>query len=161
MSENERLVVQHQRCGELALEARDVIEIVNIAGFAQLTRFALVEHADASPFAWLAALDDTGVAFAVTDPALFFPKYAPEWKPSQLALVGAAKPEDLALLVVITAREASLTANLAAPIVIDGRRRRGAQTILDGEWPVNEPIAGMRSDERSPAWRQIESKPHK
>jgi flagellar assembly factor FliW len=160
MSETERLVVHH-RCGELALAPSDVIEIANIAGFSQLTRFALVEHADASPFAWLAALDDAAVAFAVTDPTLFFADYKPEWKPSQLAPIGAKSAADLAVLVVVTAREASLTANLAAPVVVDGRQRRGAQTILDGDWPVSEPIVGIRPGERRPAWRQIESKPHR
>ncbi len=155
------IVVKHRRCGEMSINAEDVLEISEIAGFPQLRRFVLVEHGTRSPFAWLASLDDTSLAFAVTDPTLFFPTYRPQWKRDRLSGLGIESAADAAVLVVVTAREEGITANLAAPIVVATAQRCGIQTILDGEWPIAEPIQQSRPDDESPAWRQIESKPHK
>jgi len=99
-------------------------------------------------------LDEVGVLFTlrsvpggasdvrlfVVSPSATFPDYAPRldagtlgWEPD---------PERTALLVVAhpATQAGGPTANLLAPIVVDGRTGRATQVVLDGDWPLRAPL---------------------
>jgi flagellar assembly factor FliW len=101
-----------------------------LVGFADARRFALLEptHPD-TPFRYLLCVDRPELAFLVCDPEPFFPGYT-----ATLPVPAGTAAEDVAALVLVTVPEdaGAMTANLLAPLVLDGRTRTGRQTILDG-----------------------------
>lgn len=121
-----------------------VIEFIEtIAGFPDQRRFALVQlEADGVLYS-LRSLDDPGLRFLVIPPMSFFPAYAPAIDASEVAMLGAATPEELLLLVVLRAGDSlhSTTANLKAPIVVNAHTRQACQLILDNDdLAVDEPL---------------------
>ena len=77
-------------------------------------------------------MDDSELRFLVVPPAPFFPDYAPEIGDDMLELLGRPDPDQLLLLLVVTAGESATSANLLAPIVIDQQSRRAVQVVLSG-----------------------------
>jgi len=104
----------------------------------------------------LSVLDDAGVLYAMrstTEPAVrlflvrpeaFFADYRPELPDDLLGELGAARPQDVAVLVVVTpgGDGEAPTANLPAPVVAHLGTGRAAQVVLDGTpWPLRAPLA--------------------
>jgi flagellar assembly factor FliW len=121
-----------------------VIEFVApMPGFPQLRRFALVRMDDAGMLYSLTSLEAADVRFLVAPPAPFFPEYAVDVDDEALDALGAREPDELLILLVITAGEAAAdaTANLLAPIVVAQRSRRAVQLILTRTGlPVRAPL---------------------
>lgn len=84
------------------------------------------------PFEWLQCVDEPAVAFLVTDPARFFPDYAVELGPDDLAAIELAGVAAGELRCVVTVPEplAAMTANLLGPLVLNRQRRLGMQLVL-------------------------------
>ena len=104
-----------------------------LPGFESIERYALIPHSGESPFLWLQAVDAPEPAFVVTDPRLYKRDYAPALPPKVLKELGAADPDKLAILAIISIPHDApeqATANLMAPLVINPVTRRGTQVIL-------------------------------
>lgn len=101
-----------------------------LLGFAQNTRFCLLEPGDDACFFWLQSLDDPSLAFVVTDPSLFIPEYAVPIRPEQMSELGMARLEDAQVFVVVNKVGDSLTGNLQGPLVINTVNRTGEQLIV-------------------------------
>lgn len=113
-----------------------------IPGFPRHRRFVVLERRQERPLRWLQAVDDPDLAFAVADPALLLPDYAPEFNTADLELLqlkDAGEAQLLAILVLDPVPE-KITANLRAPVVINPERKLGAQVILGEEWPDKHPL---------------------
>jgi flagellar assembly factor FliW len=132
------LTVTSTRFGTLEIHASDVIEfpagLIGLGG----TRFAVVEHAPDSAFAWLQSVEDGNLALPVTDPWQFFPDYAIELSDEDTERLGST--ETSVLVTVRTGSELSdFSANLRAPIVI--ANGRGFQMINEApDAPVRAPL---------------------
>ncbi len=103
-----------------------------LPGFEGLRRFALARWgADDSPYSRLVALDQPETAFLVAPPDEFFDDYDVELSDEDAALIELADPADALVLVVITVtdRPEEASANLLGPIVLNTRRRLGAQVV--------------------------------
>lgn len=92
---------------------------------------------------WLQDVTDPDLAFLTIVPWTAYPDYDIDIDAEEL---GAADPDDLCVLAIVTARRGDggvrLTSNLLAPVVIDTKRRIGKQLILpDSDWPVQAPLA--------------------
>jgi flagellar assembly factor FliW len=119
-----------------------------LPGFPGLTRFALVrldEGADDEDCAVfeLRSLEVPDVRFLVGIPTAFFPDYAFDLDDAATADLALEAADDALVLVVLTvgADSASTTANLLAPVVVNGRTRSAAQVILSGSaWPVRAAV---------------------
>lgn len=122
-----------------------IIEFVTpMPGFPEHRRFVLARIDGTDLLYALRAVDDPEVRFLVAPPAPFFPDYAPVIDDSSLALLQAADPRELLVLLVLNVRQAAeqATANLLAPIVVDQQTRRAAQVVLAGsELPIRAPLA--------------------
>ena len=121
-----------------------VIDMVKpMPGFPDDQRFVLVQvGGDGFLFA-LTSLDSPELRFLVTPPVPYFPDYAPPIGAEILELLGEADPDRLLILLIVTAGDsmATTTANLMAPIVLDGDRRRAVQLVLSGSGlPVRQPL---------------------
>ena len=115
-----------------------------------------------SAFLWLVSLDDPELAFAVTDPRTIFPGYCPKVDAQARARVEAEEHDELEILAVATVRDGEATLNLAAPVVVNPRSRRGAQVVLEDEAVSARTPLPAAPREETPAARpdaQIESKP--
>jgi flagellar assembly factor FliW len=135
------------RFGEIEVdETRAVSFPRGLIGFTDATRFALLEPRGPGSVAWLQSLDVPELAFPVMDGASFGPAY-PEPGPEKLANDAGLGSEELAVLVVVAARERSrLVANLLAPLVIDLEKRVGAQVVLDHRrYSAAAPVAGTEA----------------
>jgi len=117
-----------------------VIEFVSpMPGFPKHRDFVLVQMDDAGVLYSLRSVIDPELRFLVVPPAPFFPDYAPEVPDEDIELLGVSDPDQLLLLLVITAGEtaAGSTANQLAPIIIDQSTRRALQVVLTGsDFPV-------------------------
>jgi flagellar assembly factor FliW len=133
-----------------------------LSGFDELTRFALVRLGsedgegdgddtpppglvDASAVLYeLRSIEAPDVSFVVAVPGAFFPDYTVELDDASCELLGLEASDDALVLVILTvgADVAHTTANLLAPVVINGRTREASQVILSGsDWPVRAAVA--------------------
>jgi flagellar assembly factor FliW len=127
--------------------AADEIELptieftVPLPGFPDHREFVLVRLDEAGLLYALQAVRDKDLRFLVVPPAPFFPDYAPEVDDETLELLGRPEADQLLLLLVVTAAEARVTANLLAPIILDQGNRRAIQVVLTGSGlSVREPF---------------------
>lgn len=126
--------------GEIDVDPSRIIDMPGgIPGFEHLRRYVLLTHRENHPFLWLQAVDDGRIAFVVVNPFLFQVSYEPEIPDDVVRKLSIGKEEDVVVLVIVTIRKDPfrLTANLRAPIVVNGKNRRGMQVILeDHEYPI-------------------------
>ena len=171
MSESERVQIETSRFGTIEASAEEWIEFPGIPGFAAAKRFVLRGHDQGALFAWLVSLDVPDLAFVVTNPWEFFADYDPPVEPSQLQSLGVEAPEDLDFLVIVTLQDGQPTLNLAAPVVLNARTRKGVQVVLDrGGYSARQPLPEPKpAESESPSdsaeipgdSAQIESKPQR
>jgi|UniRef100_A0A7C5AKH7 flagellar assembly factor FliW len=105
-----------------------------LLGFGQYHRYILIEHQRESPFLWLQCLDNPDLAFVVTDPLCLLPEYRPPQLARVIEEMKPESPEDMKILVILTippGRPQEMTANLMGPVVIDLKRRRGRQIVVE------------------------------
>ncbi len=147
--------VKHGRVGAFQVREGDLLHFRGLPGFPDARRFALLRHDERSlpeqPFSWLACVDDSDLAFAVTDPNAFSPDYDPRLPPGVLTELDAPDRESLTILAIANLATEPPRLNLAAPLVLNLANRQGAQVILEDE-ALPSAAKGSRAD-------QIESKP--
>ena len=115
-----------------------------LLGFPQAKAYCLLEPGEDACFFWLQSLDDPGLAFVVTDPALFVTDYSVPVRPEQLADMGLARLEDAQVFVIVNKVDQTLTGNLQGPLVINTRSRVGQQIVLtDKKWTCRQPLVRL------------------
>jgi flagellar assembly factor FliW len=128
----------------LVYSKEDIITFPSgVPGFEKNKSFVLVSIPDYVPFEWLVCVDGSPLRFAVINPLMFKPDYAPKIQKEQLEEMGFIKPEDVLLFVIVTINENPLesTANLVGPILVNKTRRIGKQVIIeDDQYTTQEPI---------------------
>jgi flagellar assembly factor FliW len=120
----------------LVYAKEDIISFpAGIPGFETSKEFVLVSIPDYVPFEWLVSIDGTRLRFAIINPMLFLPDYAPALLKEQLLELEIEKPEDVLLYTIVTIRENPLesTANLVGPLIINRQKRVGKQVIVDDD----------------------------
>jgi flagellar assembly factor FliW len=102
-----------------------------LIGFPDYHRFVLIQHTD--KFSWLQSVDDPGLAFLVVDSVEFGESYCRRIIPSPSDESIIPPGEEWACLVIVTIRSDPLlsTANVRAPLLVNGNTRRGVQIIID------------------------------
>jgi flagellar assembly factor FliW len=156
MTTSGRVAIESARFGAIELETSQLIHFDGLPGFPDLRRLAVLQHDRESPFGWLLSLERPELAFPVTDPRQFFPDYRPALEPGHLRALDAEPADELEWLVIGRIAEGTVSLNLAAPVVINPRNRRGVQAILEpGRFSIREPLPAASA---SPA-AQTESRP--
>jgi flagellar assembly factor FliW len=158
MTTSGRVAIESARFGAIELETSQLIHFDGLPGFPELRRLAVLQHDRESPFGWLLSLERPELAFPVTDPRQFFPDYRPVLEPGHLRALDAEPADELEWLVIGRIAEGSVSLNLAAPLVINPRSRRGLQAILEpGRFSIREPLPLPAAPASPPA--QTESRP--
>jgi flagellar assembly factor FliW len=106
---------------------------------------AIIAAADADAVLFeLRCVEKPELSFLVGVPRAFFPDYSIELDDQSCDDLQLKEPSDALVLVIMSAGSdpSATTANLLAPVVINGRTRQAAQVILTGtNWPVRATIA--------------------
>ncbi len=109
-------------------------------GFEQCKRFCLLQDSEiGNHIAWLQSLDDPDLCFVLFDPSGLAPYYAPVLPDNIDELVGDGQLECW-VIAVVPQDFLDTTVNLKSPIILNVHRRRGAQIILNQEYPVRFPL---------------------
>lgn len=125
-------------------ESRAITMKGTILGFDKLHRYILMLQEPGNPLCWLQSLEDGAVAFVVIDPCVIRSDYRPKIHAADQALLGISREEEMCLLCIVTIRSHPLavTANLRAPLVINGEKRLGSQIVLEDEdYPIRYEIS--------------------
>ncbi len=114
-----------------------------LVGFPALTRFRLYEPSDGYPLKFLQSEDDPKISFVCMDPAGIKPDYAFGLSDEDAALLALEAPGDAFILslVVIPEDPRRMTVNLAGPLVVNAKSRKGVQVVLSAEdFPLQFPV---------------------
>ncbi len=128
--------VRTTRFGTVDIAEDRVIEFPKgLLGFSGQRRYCLLQPNDDAAFYWLQSLEDAGLAFVVTDPALFFQDYSAPIRPEQMQDLSLSRLEDAQVFVIVNKVGDALTANLQGPLVVNTVNRTGEQLVLaDRRW---------------------------
>ncbi len=146
--------VQTSRFGEVEVADDRVIEFPQgLLGFGERSRYCLLRPSEEGCFLWLQSVDDAGLAFVVTDPALFLEGYEVPIRSEQAESLRLRDLSDAQVLVIVNKVGGVLTGNLQGPLVVNTVGMIGEQFVLaDKRWttrhelmrlgqgPVEEPL---------------------
>jgi flagellar assembly factor FliW len=123
--------------GELDYSTEDVFQFPEgIPAFEDQTAFVFLDQPQTHPLIFMQDLGDPGLCFITVPVLVADPTYRPDLSPEDLALLGLS-PEpppqigsDILCLTLVTVSEhADPTVNLASPVVLNLRNRKGVQVI--------------------------------
>lgn len=127
------MIVKTSRFGELKVEKEDILGFEEgILGFEHLKRFFIVDPGDDTLILWLQSIEDPSVAFPIVEPRIFKPDYVVQLLPSELARLKleSLKTAKIYSILTIPKDVSAMSANLKAPIVINGDTNEAKQVVL-------------------------------
>ncbi len=134
--------------GTLEIDEDKIITFADgIPGFEELTRFIVVILDQTKPFFWLQAIDED-ISLPLISPFDILKDYSPVVDDAVFADLGLENEEDLLVLAVsvIPPEVTRMTANLAAPILINIAANVGRQVLIEGgEYQIRQPIFDLVS----------------
>ncbi|MFI4882744.1 MAG: flagellar assembly protein FliW [Phycisphaerales bacterium JB064] len=123
-----------------------------LLGFPDHRRYCLLEPGEDACFFWLQSVDEPGLAFVVTDPALFFKEYEVPIRPEQAESLTIEKVEDAQVFVIVNKVGEVLTANLQGPLLINTLNLTGQQLVLaDKRWSTRHTLMQVGVDQKQAA----------
>jgi flagellar assembly factor FliW len=138
------LKIVTKRFGELDASESEIWTLIEaLPGLPDLGEFVLLEPDDDYPVVWLQAVSDDKTCLPLISTFDLMPDYSFDIDESSGKELAIDSPEDLLVftVLVIPAEMSEMTANLAAPILVNKITRRAKQVILDNaEYPVRYPV---------------------
>lgn len=128
--------VETTRFGTLEVDESTLISMPGgMLGFESCTRFLLLQHRAGSDFRWFQSAEEPAVAFFVVDPITHFANYEVEISDADAEKLHLTNSDDAAVLVILTVSNGGkdISANLAAPIIINSKEQIAAQVVLLNE----------------------------
>lgn len=134
-----------KRFGTVNYDKTDVIWMVRgFLGFEDLKRFTIISLSGQEPFKWYQSIENPDIAFLIIDPLFFKPDYVVEVNPKDIGILGAKKPEDINLYVLVSIPKGKpelMSANLKGPVAINLENNQGAQLILsDSSYDIDHSV---------------------
>jgi len=117
-----------------------------IPGFPNETKFTLLPLPDLTNMSVMQSVTTPGLAFVVADPYTLFSPYEFAVDDNTVEELEIASPEDVSALVILTVQDPfeKSTANLQAPIVMNMKKNKGKQVILNDEkYKTKQPLFGQ------------------
>lgn len=124
----------NSRFGEIEYDPAKTIHFLEgMVGFEDLRHFVVIPNEKKGPLFWIQSIEDSAVAFIVTDPTQFFRDYCVVPEKSEKEKLGLKEGDDCFVLSVVTVHpDKSITLNLTAPVFYAPASNRGLQVILEG-----------------------------
>ena len=147
----EQIHVPSRQFGDLVFDRNIILTFPDgLVGFEDFKRYIIVDVEECEPFQWLLSVDEPDLGLPILNAALM-PVCTEAGRHSEYRLSkaelngwpGDADTDDLSVYLVVTLgnRPEQVTANLKAPVLIDGERGLGKQIILTArEYPVSYPL---------------------
>ncbi|KUP04464.1 flagellar assembly protein FliW [Bacillus coahuilensis p1.1.43] len=120
--------------GEIQVKHEDIIDFeLGIPGFPEERQFLLLPLPDNHQFAILQSVLTPEIGFVVTTPYSFFPNYEFILDDSSKEHLELEGENNIQVFVILTIQEpfTKSTANLQAPVVLNGTKHKGKQVILN------------------------------
>ncbi len=127
--------------GEVEIEEVKVVEMVQpIFGFDEYRKYTLIHDEEmGTEITWLQSLEEPSLCFILLDPMSFAKDYEPFIPEALLKTLGDG---ELALRVIAAIPQdfKKTTVNMKSPVIINIDTRKGAQVILEQDYPVRCPL---------------------
>lgn len=114
-----------------------------LLGLSHLNKYIMLSPEKKLPFMYLQSVEEETLAFIVIDPYLYMPDYSFDISDDVIDFLGVTKESDILVLsvVVIPSDITRMTANFAAPVLINVNNRRAKQIVLqDDKYRIRQPI---------------------
>jgi len=128
--------VETTRFGTLEVDESTLISMPDgMLGFENCQRFLLLQHRVGSNFRWFQSVEEPAVAFVVVDPVTHFANYEVELSDRDAEKLHLTDAEDASVLTILTLSNGGkdISANLAAPIIVNFKEQIAAQVVLQDE----------------------------
>lgn len=121
------------RFGEIEYDPQKTIHFPDgLIGFDGLHDFVVVPSKKEGPLFWIQSVEDSQVAFVLTDPTNFFLDYKVVPDQTECTKLGIEDPAQCVALSVVTVHpDKSVTLNLQAPVLYAPQKSRALQVILE------------------------------
>ena len=127
--------VYTSRFGEIEVDEQKIVRFQNgIPAFEDEHEFIILPYEEESPYYFMQSLKSPDLAFLLTIPFLFFPDYNFELDDESIKELDIRNNENVFYYTMITIPNGSIrymTANLVAPIVLNGANMRAKQVVLE------------------------------
>lgn len=122
--------------GTVAFDEQTVITFpAGLPAFEDCHRFLPIEDAARLPFLFLQSLEDVHLCFLTLPVAILDPRYQLKMSGEDLKAIGLPEPPgvatELLCLAVVSFNQGNPTANLLAPIIVNGATRIAVQSVRD------------------------------
>lgn len=138
------MIINTSRFGKVELQEDEILSFQEgLLGFADLRKFALLDDPNDDIFVWLQSCESPSVAFPVLEPQLFSDTFKVTLTKSDLEALKITSQDKIKYFSIVTIPDdpTQMTANLKAPIVINGQERIARQCVLqDNNLAIREPI---------------------
>jgi len=114
-----------------------------IPGLEEYKKYALLQFEDSYPIIWLQSIDEGGICLPVLDTFVVINDYVFDIEDSDVKELDLKGPEELHVVSVLVIPDdiKGMTANLAAPIIINTALGKAKQIVLSGStYNVRTPI---------------------
>jgi len=143
------MILETMAFGKIEVSEEKVVYFKDgIPGFDNLKKFVIVILDQTQPFIWLQSIDED-ISFPVMSPFEIDPDYSPNVDDYELDEIKLEDEKDLLVLVICVIPQdiTQMTANMAAPIVINISSGLGKQILTHEEgYKVRQPIYNLISD---------------
>ena len=148
-----------RRFGDIEVPEEKVIRFTDgIPGLECMRRSILIKVEETLPFYWIQSVEDGDVALPVINPLIMDDSYSPSVEDSIFDELELDKEEDLLVVnvAVIPQDISKMTANMAAPLLINIQKNIGKQVILDNSAyqmrvPIYEAVCRKLKEEHESA----------
>lgn len=133
-SEKRMMEVHGTRFGTLKVDTKDILHLADgLMGFPMSKHFILFPYGDDSSFFWLVSVDEPEIAFIVINPFEFFSDLEFEVQDEDALALGLERSEDVEIFTLVTIPDGcpeEMRTNLAGPVVVNARNRKGKQVLV-------------------------------
>lgn len=128
------MLIKTVRFGEIEVSQEQIIHFPwGLPGFLDQRRFVPIEYKEKAPICFLQSVDAPDLTFIIADPFYFLNgKYAVDIPEGDLAALQITSQKEAVIYVILTVRDEGkkVSANLAAPLVVNVEKRLARQVIL-------------------------------
>ena len=132
------------RFGTIEIDEKKILIFDSgIPGLEEYHRYSLLQFEDSYPIIWLQSVDDGGICLPVLDTFSVLSWYVFDIDDEDVKTLELSGPEDLHVVSVLVIPDdiQQMTANLAAPIIINTVTGKAKQILLNGgDYNIRAPI---------------------
>jgi len=139
------MIIETLRFGQLTVDDKKLLRFKDgLPGLEECRQFVLLQFEESNPLHWLQSTERPEICLPIVNSFAICPGYAFDIGDEDVGDLGLGGPEDVYVVSVVLIPEEDIeqmTANLAAPIIINHRNGAGKQILIsNGEYSVRFPV---------------------